>query len=90
MSDISYKVVADAYPDIGKKIQLFWGHQEFSDLAHVLLNDTRDHSRKGFPAHVVAAMLELQALHNKVFPQFAEVSEASQMAIRKNSVFGTL
>jgi len=90
MSDISYKVVADSYPDIGKKIQLFWGHQEFSDFAHVLLHDTRDHSRKGFPAEVVAALVDLQTLHNKVFPQFAEVSEASKAAIRNNSVFGTL
>ena len=39
-----------------------------------LLHNTRDGSRAGFPFKVVAAFLELQELHNKVFPKFREKS----------------
>ena len=76
MSDLqkNFNVVADSFPSIAKKIKLFWGHQEFTDLMHDLLNNTRDHSRAGFPLDVTAALLELQERHDRLFPQFAETS----------------
>ena len=72
-----YQIVADAYPDIAKKIKVFWGYQEFTDLMHDLLQNTRSHSRVGFPFHVVTAFLELQELHNRIFPAHAEKSNST-------------
>ena len=68
----NFSVVLGAYPGIAEKLKLFWGHQEFTDLLDDLLNNTRDHQRAGFPAEVSVALWELQELHDKVFPKFAE------------------
>jgi len=70
----NYQVIEDSYPEIGRKIKLFWGNQEFTDLMHELLTDTRGHVRTGFPCAVVNSFLKLQELHNTVFPQFSEKS----------------
>ena len=74
MSDLqkSFNVIAADFPSIGAKIKLFWGHQEFTDLTHELLNSTRDHSRVGFPLAVTAALFDLQDRHDRLFPQLAE------------------
>jgi hypothetical protein len=86
----TYQIVADAYPDIGKKIKLFWGNQEFTDLMYDLLNNTRGHLRDGFPFDVVTAFLKLQELHNRVFPQFAERSLTAKVLIHRPSGLGLL
>jgi hypothetical protein len=82
-----YQVVADSYPDIAKKIKLFWGYQEFTDLMHDLLQNTREHSRAGFPFHVVTAFLELQELHNRTFPQHVERSVNAKVLSFRPSMF---
>jgi hypothetical protein len=38
------------FPNIGKKISVFWGHPEFVALMHELQQDTGDRIRVGFPA----------------------------------------
>jgi len=68
----SYKTIVDAFPGIAAKLKLFWGEQEFSDLVHDLLNDTRDHERQGFPLEVTSALITLQYWHDRQFPQLAE------------------
>lgn len=68
----SYKTIADAYPGIAAKLKLFWGEQEFTDFVHDLINDTREHSRQGFPLAVTSALITLQYWHDHQFPQFAE------------------
>lgn len=71
----NYQIVANAFPAIGAKFKLFWGSQDFTDLIHDLINDTRGDARKGFPIEVVSAFLELETLHNNVFPKFSERSK---------------
>lgn len=72
MSEVkqSFRVVLDAYPAIAEKIKLFWGEQEFTDLVHNLINDTRDGSRKGFSFEVTSALLTLQHWHDHYFPKY--------------------
>jgi hypothetical protein len=81
----NYRVVANAFPTIGEKIKLFWGHQDFTDLMHDLLHSTRDHSRGGFKLDVALAFLELQALHDRVFPQFKKVSFDARTLIHRTA-----
>ncbi len=70
----NYQIIATAFPPIGEKIKLFWGHQDFTDLMQDLLYNTRGHSRMGFTLDVAAALLELQDLHDRTFPKFKQVS----------------
>ncbi len=76
MSDLqdNFNVVLNAFPSIAKKIKLFWGYQDFTDLMQDLLYNTRDHSRAGFPLAVATALFELQTLHDRTFPQLSEKS----------------
>ena len=86
----NYQVIVETYPDIAKKVKLFWGNQEFTDLLHDLLYNTRGNARDGFPLHVMTAFLELQEIHNKVFPQFAEKSPAGRVLSHRPSDFDKL
>lgn len=86
----NYQVVVEAYPEIAKKIKLHWGHQEFTDLVHELLNETRGHGREGFPTHVVDAFLTLQQLHDQVFPSMSEPTYGAKASAYQLSTFSKL
>ncbi len=86
----NYQVIEDAYPELGRKVKLFWGNQEFTDLMHELLTDTRGHARAGFPRPVVNSFLKLQGLHNRVFSQFSEKSHATKVLSHRPSQFAGL
>ena len=81
----NHRAVANAFPIIGEKIKLFWGHQDFTDLMHDLLHNTRGNSRQGFKLDVAVALLELQELHDRVFPQFKEVSFSARSLMHRTA-----
>jgi hypothetical protein len=64
-----FRAIAAAYPALGKKIEFFWGHQELIDLLFDLQNDTRNHTRQGFPLEVLIALHELEIKHKELYPQ---------------------
>ena len=66
-----FKVVASAYPNIGKKIQLFWGYPEFVTLVYDLQHDCSDRPRAGFPSEVLFALHELATDHDDIYPKLA-------------------
>jgi hypothetical protein len=68
---IFFKTVDEKFPNIGKKIKLFWGHPEFVALVHELQHDTGDRLRVGFPADVLLALHELETDHNMIWPHLA-------------------
>jgi hypothetical protein len=84
----NYQVVVEGYPEIAKKIKLFWGSQEFTDLMHELLNGTRDHNRVGFSKNVVISLITLQELHDQVFPALAKRSIYAKTLAFRPSAFG--
>ncbi len=59
-------------PRIGKALDLFWGHKDFQPYLNKLLADDMPNGkqRQGFPVHVMSALIALQQLHDKMFPQF--------------------
>jgi hypothetical protein len=73
MSEVkqSLKVIADSYPEIARKIKLFWGAQEFTNLVCDLIYDTRGATRNGFAAEVITSLMTLKHWHDWHFPQFS-------------------
>ncbi len=61
MTDIhlDLKIVKDAFPQIGEKLERHWGSKEFISYMHELLHDSRDGARKGFPNEVLLALHRL-------------------------------
>jgi hypothetical protein len=66
-----YKTVNDAYPNIGKKIRVFWGYPEFVALMRELQTNDGERPKAGFPADVLLALHELATDHDHFYPQFA-------------------
>jgi hypothetical protein len=69
-----YKLVNAAFPSIGAKLKLFWGHPEFNELMDELLVYKRGAPREGFPADVLFALSTLESLHAGAFPKLVKKS----------------
>ena len=70
---------------IGKALEFLWGEKEFPPYVNGLLSDTRG-NRKGFPGDVLIAIMNLQELHDVMFPQFRLVEPDNWLS----SQFGVL
>ncbi len=66
-----YKLINAAFPAIGAKLKLFWGHPEFNALMDELLVYKRGVPREGFPADVLFALSTLDSLHTMAHPNMA-------------------
>jgi hypothetical protein len=66
-----YQTIELGFPNIARKIKVFWGHPEFTKLLQDLQTDSSDKPRAGFPADVLLALSELQSIHDSTFPQHA-------------------
>lgn len=63
-----FKLINAAFPSIGAKLKLFWGHPEFNMLMDELLVYKRGVPREGFPADVLFALSTLDSLHTVAHP----------------------
>lgn len=43
-----FKIIHNAFPRIGDKLQTLWGNPEFGHYMNTLLRDTRDGARRAF------------------------------------------
>lgn len=68
LSDPNFKLVNSAHRHIGKRLEVYWGSQEFVSYVRNLLYDTRGDSRKGFPMAVLVALQKLSDEHEQAFP----------------------
>ena len=64
-----FNAVNHAFPHIGNRLKLYWGHREFFSYLHHLLNDTRGGTRKGFPAEILLALQNLSDEHDEAYPR---------------------
>ncbi|MES2878157.1 MAG: hypothetical protein V4713_07020 [Pseudomonadota bacterium] len=69
-----FKLVNEAFPSIGAKLKLFWGHPEFNELMDELLMYQRGAPREGFPADVLFALSTLESLHLIAHPKLVKKS----------------
>lgn len=69
-TDPDFLLVSERYQRIGMGIEVRWGTADLDPYLNNLLNDTRDHTRHGFPAEVGKALSALLLQHAKLFPQY--------------------
>jgi hypothetical protein len=69
-----FKLVNEAFPAIGAKLKLFWGHPEFNELMDELLVYKRGAPRDGFPSGVLFALSTLESLHLVAHPKLRRKS----------------
>ncbi|MDO9166526.1 MAG: hypothetical protein Q7U13_10510 [Rhodoferax sp.] len=67
----SFKLVNDAFPNIGKSILLFWGHPDFHEFMEGLQQEKEGRTRAGFPPEVLKALFDLTSEHDETFPELA-------------------
>lgn len=67
----SFKLVNDAFPNIGKSILLFWGHPDFHEFMEGLQQEKEGRNRVGFPPDVLKALFDLTSEHDETFPELA-------------------
>lgn len=72
--DFNYLLVNSNHQHITKKLELFWGEPEFSDIIYSMLNDTRSDTRAGFSTPFVYSLLSLVTLHEFHFPELKKKS----------------
>lgn len=72
--DFNYLLISSNHLHISKKLELFWGEPEFTDLIYSMLNDTRSDTRAGFSTTIVYALLSLVSLHECTFPHLKKKS----------------
>lgn len=63
-----FKIVDASFPQIGRKIALFYGHPDFVRLLKELKINTRSTPRAGFPPDVLFALHALEEAHDSVYP----------------------
>jgi len=67
-ANADFKLINDAFPHIGKKLQLYWGQPEFNTYVEGLQSDTSGTSRAGFPGAILMAILSLARAHDVAYP----------------------
>lgn len=63
-----HSAINAAFPHVGGKLRLYWGHQDFVRYMAELLHDTRSGQRRGFPFAAVVALTSLADQHRELFP----------------------
>ena len=63
-----FQLINAAFPHIGEKLVLLWGHPEFHDFVQHLEQDTRQGARAGFSAEMLFALARLVVAHDAAFP----------------------
>lgn len=71
----NFKLINAAFPHIGKKLQLFWGHPEFVALMDELQQNKRGAKRQGFPMDIARALNDLDSDHSLAFPKLTRKSD---------------
>ncbi len=79
-NNINFQVINQAYPHIGKKLDLFWGCPEFNATMEHLQTDTRGGTRAGFPGPVLNALFMLAMEHEEAFPKLLGKQDGQRIA----------
>lgn len=67
--DYDIQVINNGYERIGLELKIRWGSVLLEPYIVGLLNDTRDHTRAGFPEYIYTSLTRLLLLHQKFYPQ---------------------
>ncbi|WP_438969827.1 hypothetical protein [Methylophaga sp.] len=62
-----FQTIAERYPHIAKKIDLFWGCELCVPYIESLFTETRGGTRKGFPYEDILILLDIKIEHEEQF-----------------------
>jgi hypothetical protein len=83
--DFDYLVVNVHFPRIAMGLEIRWGTADFEPYVMDLLNDTRNHTRQGFPKEVYSSLNRILLTHHNLFPSKRRTSKDAW-----DSTFGDL
>lgn len=66
--EYDYKVVQARFPKIAIGLELRWATHDLQPYIDDLLQDTRGHTRLGFPTEVATSLTQLSLTHSKLYP----------------------
>ena len=67
-----FQIVYEHYEHIGNKLLEFAGNPAFDQYINLLISDTRDGTRKGFPDDVGSAILKLSRIHDEIILKYSK------------------
>lgn len=67
--DFDIQVISTEFERIAIELKLMWGSDKLEPYIIALLNDTRDHTRTGFPQHICTSLNRMLLLHQKFYPE---------------------
>lgn len=67
-NDYYFTIIKTKFPRLALGIELRWGTADLEPYILALINDTRDHTRQGFPSDAFDALRALLLMHHKLFP----------------------
>lgn len=67
--DFDIQVISTEFERIATEIKLRWGSDQLEPYIIDLLNDTRDHTRAGFPKYICTSLNRMLLLHQKFYPE---------------------
>lgn len=73
-TDYDYLVIHGQFPRIAMGLEIRWGTKDFEPYVMDLLNDTRDHTRQGFPKEVYSSLSRILLTHHRLFPSKRKIS----------------
>lgn len=68
-----FQIIKQHFSRIALGIELRWGSEELQPYIVGLLQDTREHTRAGFPKHIHDSLMSLIQIHNSDYPQFNKI-----------------
>lgn len=74
LSNEDYELVNSRFSHIGVRLREAWGSGDLLPYIDILLHDTRNGKRRGFPLEIVMALTSLRDAHREEFPQFSDGS----------------
>lgn len=66
--EYDYKLLHARFPKIALGVEIRWGTRDLQPYIHELLQDTRGHTRMGFPVEVATSLTNLSFIHSRYYP----------------------
>jgi hypothetical protein len=67
--DYDIHIINNGFERIALELKLRWGSEQLEPYIISILNDTRDHTRAGFPKYICTALNRMLLLHQKFYPE---------------------
>lgn len=84
-NDFYFLILKQHFPKLAMGVEIRWGTVDLEPYIMDLLNDTRGHTRKGFPTMIAEALNSLLLVHGQLYPE-----KSTQCSDPWNTTFGDI